>query len=102
MREVIRKFELEGLVVMLFRKGVYVVNMLLKDIMDVLEVRVSLEGLVVYFVVERISDEDIKKFKDILEEFKKSILEFDVDVLLKFDVEFYECIFKVINNKKLI
>lgn len=44
-REAIRKLELEGLVVMLPRKGAYVANMSLKDIMDVLEVRASLEGL---------------------------------------------------------
>ena len=36
-REAIRKLELEGLVVMLPRKGAYVANMSLKDIVDVLE-----------------------------------------------------------------
>lgn len=70
-REAIRKLELEGLVVMLPRKGAYVANMSLKDIMDVLEVRASLEGLAAYLAAERISDEDIKKLKDISEEFKK-------------------------------
>ena len=68
-REAIRKLELEGLVVMLPRKGAYVANMSLKDIMDVLEVRASLEGLAAYLAAERISDEDIKKLKDISEEF---------------------------------
>ncbi|MGO0802558.1 GntR family transcriptional regulator, partial [Clostridioides difficile] len=101
-REAIRKLELEGLVVMLPRKGAYVANMSLKDIMDVLEVRASLEGLAAYLAAERISDEDIKKLKDISEEFKKSTLESDVDALLKLDVEFHECIFKATNNKKLI
>ncbi|MGO0916504.1 hypothetical protein ACTPEM_26085, partial [Clostridioides difficile] len=41
-----------------------------------------------YLAAERISDEDIKKLKDISEEFKKSTLESDVDALLKLDVEF--------------
>ncbi len=72
-REAIRKLELEGLVVMLPRKGAYVANMSLKDIMDVLEVRASLEGLAAYLAAERISDEDIKKLKDISEEFKKAL-----------------------------
>lgn len=47
--------------------------MSLKDIMDVLEVRASLEGLAAYLAAERISDEDIKKLKDISEEFKKAL-----------------------------
>ena len=47
-REAIRKLELEGLVVMLPRKGAYVANMSLKDIIDVLEIRSSLEGLAAY------------------------------------------------------
>ena len=47
-REAIRKLELEGLVVMLPRKGAYVANMSFKDLIDVLEVRASLEGLAAY------------------------------------------------------
>ena len=44
-REAIRMLELEGLVVMLPRKGAYVANISKKDLMDILEVRVGLEGL---------------------------------------------------------
>ena len=45
-REAIRKLELEGLVVMLPRKGAYVADISLKDLVDVLEIRASLEGLI--------------------------------------------------------
>ena len=44
-REAIRKLELEGLVVMLPRKGAYVANISVKDLMDVLEIRASLEDI---------------------------------------------------------
>ena len=67
-REAIRKLELEGLVVMLPRKGAYVANMSLKDLKDVLEIRASLEGLAASLAAERISDEDIKKLEFIIEE----------------------------------
>lgn len=40
-RETIRMLELEGLVVMLPRKGAYVANISKKDLMDILEVRVA-------------------------------------------------------------
>ena len=62
-REAIRKLELEGLVVMLPRKGAYVANMSLKDLIDVLEIRASLEGLAASLAAERITDEDIKKLE---------------------------------------
>ena len=60
-REAIRKLELEGLVIMLPRKGAYVADMSLKDIIEVLEIRASLEGLAAYLASERMSDENIKK-----------------------------------------
>lgn len=83
-REAIRKLELEGLVVMLPRKGAYVANMSLKDIIDVLEIRSSLEGLAAYLAAERIHEEDAKKLQDIAEDFKRSIERKDeIDVLLK-------------------
>ncbi|MGL6106362.1 GntR family transcriptional regulator [Romboutsia sp.] len=100
-REAIRKLELEGLVVMLPRKGAYVANMSLKDIIDVLEIRASLEGLSASLAAERISEDDIKKLEQIAGDFKKSTSDSDVEALLKMDVEFHECIFKATNNKKL-
>ncbi|MGL4914601.1 MAG: GntR family transcriptional regulator [Romboutsia sp.] len=100
-REAIRKLELEGLVIMLPRKGAYVANMSLKDILDVLEIRASLEGLAASLAAERISAEDIKKLENIAKEFEKSADSSDVEELLKKDVEFHECIFKATNNKRL-
>ena len=41
-REAIRKLELEGLVIMLPRKGAYDADMSLKDIIELLEIRASL------------------------------------------------------------
>lgn len=100
-REAIRKLELEGLVVMLPRKGAYVANMSLKDIIDVLEIRATLEGLASSLAAERINPENIKELEKIAKEFEESAKSSDVDVLLKKDVEFHECIFKSTNNKKL-
>ena len=99
--EAIRKLELEGLVVMIPRKGAYVANMSLKDIIDVLEIRASLEGLAASLASERITGDDIKTLESIIEEFENNVDESNVEALLKKDVEFHECIFKATNNKKL-
>lgn len=100
-REAIRKLELEGLVVMLPRKGAYVANMSLKDIIDVLEIRSTLEGLASSLAAERIHPENIKELEKIAKEFEQNADNTDLDELLKKDVEFHECIFKATNNKKL-
>ena len=101
-REAIRKLELEGLVVMLPRKGAYVADVSLKDIIDVLEIRSSLEGLAAYLAADRITEEGIERLKAIAEDFKQSIeRKDDIETLLKKDVEFHECIFNATNNTKL-
>ena len=69
--------------------------MSLKDVIDVLEIRASLEGLAASLAAERITDEDIKKLESIVEEFNDSINESDVEALLRKDVEFHECIFNL-------
>lgn len=100
-REAIRKLELEGLVVMLPRKGAYVANMSFKDLIDVLEIRASLEGLAASLATERLRKEDIEELERVAKEFEISVRETDIDNVLKKDVEFHEKIFLMANNKKL-
>ena len=100
-REAIRKLELEGLVVMLPRKGAYVANMSFKDLIDVLEIRSSLEGLAASLAAERLREEDIADLERVAKEFETSVREADIDNVLKKDVEFHEKIFLMANNKKL-
>ena len=72
-REAIRKLELEGLVVMLPRKGAYVANMSFKDLIDVLEIRASLEGLAASLAAERRRDEDIEELEKLAKEFEQCV-----------------------------
>ena len=58
-REAIRKLELEGLVIMVPRKGAYVAGVSMKDIHEVYEVRAALEMLAVSLAAERITDEEL-------------------------------------------
>jgi DNA-binding GntR family transcriptional regulator len=100
-REAIRKLELEGLVVMLPRKGAYVSNVSLKEIVDVLDIRASLEGLAASIAAQRMNEVELARLNKIAEEFRQSALEADIEKLLKKDVEFHECIFKSTNNETL-
>ena len=72
-REAIRKLELEGLVLMIPRKGAEVAEITEKSLRDVLEVRSSLEDLAVELACERISEEQIGELKKAAEGFKEAL-----------------------------
>lgn len=71
-REAIRKLELEGLVLMIPRKGAEVAQITEKNMQDVLEVRKALEELSVQLACERITPEQVEEMKMAAEDFRKS------------------------------
>lgn len=101
-REAIRKLELEGLVNMLPRKGAHVAELSAKDIVDVLEVRSSLDGLATSLSAERISDEEIRELKHIHNQFTNYVEKENIQGAIKKDVEFHEVIYRASRNDKLI
>src|SRR6056297_804513 len=56
-REAIRKLEKEKYVKMIPRKGAYVEDLTMEDILEVLEIRIVLEGLASKLAARNISDE---------------------------------------------
>ena len=63
-REAIRKLELEGLVLMIPRKGAEVAEITEKNLRDVLEVRCALEELAVQLACDRMDEDGIKAMKE--------------------------------------
>lgn len=101
-REAIRKLELEGLVEMLPRKGAHVADLSVKDIMDVLEVRSTLDGLASSLSADRITDDEIKELKHVLSQFTNHVEKENIQGLIKKDVEFHDIIYRSSRNDKLI
>ena len=62
-REAIRKLELEGLVLMIPRKGAEVAKISESNLRDVLEVRRSLEELAIDLACQRITEEELDGVK---------------------------------------
>ena len=60
-REAMRKLELEGLVVMIPRRGAQVANITEKDLNDVLEVRMALENLSIENACARMTEEQLER-----------------------------------------
>ena len=101
-REAIRKLELEGLVLMIPRKGAEVAEITEKSLRDVLEVRRALEELAVELVCEKITDEQIQDLKGAAEDFKATLKEGDITRIAEADVKFHDVIYMATDNQKLI
>mgnify|MGYP000954294396 CR=1 FL=1 len=101
-REAIRKLELEGLVNMVPRKGAHVADLSVKDIMDVLEVRASLDGLATFLAAQRITEDELKELKRVQEQFTNYVGKDNLQGSIKKDVEFHDIIYRSSRNEKLI
>ena len=101
-REAIRMLELEGLVVMIPRKGAEVANITVSDLKDALEVRMAIEALSVKLACERIDDEGILELKRNNIAFKEAINSKLVPAIVKGDEAFNNTIYKASKNRKLI
>ena len=101
-REAIRKLELEGLVLMIPRKGAEVAQITEKNMQDVLEVRKALEELSVQLACERITPEQVEEMKMAAEDFRKVLKSGDVTKIAEADVKFHDIIFDATNNQRLI
>lgn len=101
-REAIRKLELEGLVLMVPRKGAEVAKITEKDIKDVLEVRATLEALAVRLACERMDEQCMQRLTQVKEEFERAASKKEVNLLIKKDIEFHDAIFAATGNVKLI
>lgn len=101
-REAIRKLELEGLVNMIPRKGAHVADLSVKDIVDVLEVRASLDGLAASLSAERITEEELRDLSHVNAQFISFVEKENLQGSIKKDVEFHEIIYRSSRNEKLI
>ena len=101
-REAIRKLELEGLVVMIPRKGAEVARITEKDLRDVLEVRTSLEKLAIELACDRITEDDIYDLKLACKNYEESFGKDDLTPIAEKDVAFHDIIFRSTKNARLI
>lgn len=100
-REAIRQLELEGLVIMIPRKGAQVASITEKSMTDVLEVRLALEKLAVELACRRITYEQKEALKLALESFEKAVETDNASDIARADVEFHDVIFLATGNMRL-
>ena len=101
-REAIRKLELEGLVLMIPRRGAEVARITEKDLRDTLEVRTAIEEMSVELACARIDEEGKERLKRACMEFKEAIDTKHVQNIVDGDVKFHDVIFGLTQNERLI
>lgn len=101
-REAIRKLELEGLVIMLPRKGAFIADLSVKDLTEVMEIRATLEGLAAGLAAIRIDENELEELELKALKFHKLAENDDVEALIIADLELHDAIFRASRNDRLI
>lgn len=101
-REAIRKLELEGLVLMIPRKGAEVAKISEKSLRDVLEVRRSLEELAIELACARMTEEDIRNLELAQEAFRAAVKQGDAMTIAESDEHFHDIIYNGTGNTRLV
>lgn len=101
-REAIRKLELEGLVLMIPRKGAEVAKISEKSLRDVLEVRRSLDELAIELAIERMTEEDITALEKAQEQFRTAVSDADAMTIAQCDENYHDVIYNATGNTRLV
>lgn len=101
-REAIRKLELEGLVIMIPRRGAEVAQITLKSLEDVMEVRRALDVLAIELACERMSQEELNSLFEACENFNAAVKTKDTRKIAEADVAFHDIIVLSTGNARLI
>ncbi len=101
-REAIRKLELEGLVLMIPRKGAEVARISEKSLRDVLEVRRSLDQLAIELAIERMTDDDIAALEAAQEQFREAVAGADAMAIAQCDENYHDIIYNATGNSRLV
>lgn len=100
-REAIRKLELEGLVIMVARRGAYVSDLSMRDIAETFEIRGALESLAAGLAAERIAPEELEQLERTLVSIGESMETSDIQRIVLLDEEFHAILFSASRNLRL-
>ena len=101
-REAIRKLELEGLVLMIPRKGAEVAKISEKSLRDVLEVRRSMEELAIELACQRITEEEIDDLDMARKAFSDAVARKEMMLMAETDEAYHDIIYKGTCNSRLV
>lgn len=101
-REAIRKLEKEGLITIEPRRGAYVSEVSVKDMLDILEVRSNLEGLAAYLAAYRMTKEEQNILQNVSDRFDAAVQAGSMKEMIEADTKFHHLIVESSRNQYLI
>lgn len=100
-RGALHRLSEEGLVDISPNRGAVVVGIGREELIDIYKIRMRLEGLASAEAAEKITDEDKKKLRDVLELADFYIAKQDAEHLKELDSEFHNIIYRASGNRLL-
>ena len=100
-REAIKQLQMENLVMVTPRKGMYVAEIAVTDLMQIFEVRVELESFATRLAAERVTEHEIHELQKLATAYQE-VDPTDKDALIHLDGEFHSLLAKATHNKFLI
>jgi DNA-binding GntR family transcriptional regulator len=100
-REALKRLQVEDLVVVKPRRGIFVSELAITDLSQIFEVRVELEALAARLASQRISPERLKKLEELAEEYQNAPPS-QKDQLISLDGKFHGVIREATHNRFLI
>jgi DNA-binding GntR family transcriptional regulator len=100
-REAIKQLQSENLVMVTPRKGMFVADIAVTDLMQIFEVRVELESFATKLAAERITEDELIDLQILAKSYQEVDIS-DKDALIKLDGEFHALLANATHNKFLI
>lgn len=96
-REALKQLQIEGLVVVKPRRGIFVSDLSITDLSKIFEVRIVLEGLAARLTTERITPLQLERLKALADQYRKSPPT-QKEQLIQLDSEFHSLIAEATHN----
>lgn len=101
-REAIKRLADDGLVKVEPRRGAYVANISIKDMLDIFEVREDMEGFVAKLAAQRINEDEKEELRKIAAEYEAALVNTeDKDNIIGMDEKFHNYIVSCCGNETL-
>lgn len=98
-REALKQLELEGLVESIPNKGVYVKGFSPRDIDDMFEIRLALEGLAIQLAIDRMDEVHLSKIKDVFELMEFYTIKKDQEKINDLNILYHETIYQATQSQ---
>lgn len=100
-REAIRKLEKEGMISIEPRRGAYASSLSTQDMVDILEVRQTMEGLAADLATTRFTEDQKRELLEVSEAFNLAVETGDMEQMIILDTNFHHLIVEGTGNKLL-